>query len=128
MIIFLNGFGLVAIPRRVFYYSNRGLKIKKLEFSAARLSDEKDEIEETLKECAGKVVSLKENLNINYDAEIEKRVQIMWETISNTDEIFKTVKPSKDQQDYAKGVKLEKLSNLNYKLKKSCHEYKRANK
>eukprot|EP00340_Litonotus_pictus_P006678 CAMPEP_0170528058 /NCGR_PEP_ID=MMETSP0209-20121228/13556_1 /TAXON_ID=665100 ORGANISM="Litonotus pictus, Strain P1" /NCGR_SAMPLE_ID=MMETSP0209 /ASSEMBLY_ACC=CAM_ASM_000301 /LENGTH=257 /DNA_ID=CAMNT_0010819033 /DNA_START=20 /DNA_END=794 /DNA_ORIENTATION=+ len=126
LIIFLNGFGLVSIPRKIFNYSNINLRLKKLEYSAAQLSEEKDEFEETLRECSGRLRAIKGRLAIEDNEDISQKVAIMWETLSETDEIFKTVEPNREHLEYAKGVKNGKLTSLNQKLKKSSHEYKRA--
>lgn len=128
LIIFLNGFGLVELPKKVFRNINNEKRIKRLEYQAAQLSDEKDDFEDALKECAGKLKALKEKCLVNDNGSISNKVEIMWEILSQTDDKYLAFTPSKEHIEYANTVKEDKLSILNRNLKKACHEYTRANK
>lgn len=128
LIIFLNGFGLVSIPKKVFNYTNREQRLKRLEYQASQLSDEREDFEEVLKECSGKLKSIKNKLIFDEDAHLSTKVDIMWECLSQVDERFRAYEPNKEHVEYAKNLKKEKLSSLNKKLKKACHEFVRTNK
>jgi len=105
------------------------LRVKRLEYHAAQLSDEKEDFEETLRNCAGRLKAIKDNILINSnDEDLQFKVNIMWNSLSETDEVFKSISPNKEQQDYAKNINKSKLSSLNKKLKKACHEYNRSHK
>lgn len=118
----------MAVPKKIFDYSNKELRLRRLEYQAAQLSDERDDFEEDLKESAGRLRALKNLLPTIDDEELHNKINIMWNTLSETDTYFKNSEPNKEQQDYAKNIKAEKLPSLNKKLKKACHEYKRAEK
>lgn len=128
VIVFLNGFGLVAIPRKVFNYSNRDLRIKKLEYQAAEINEENDEYEEETKNCAGKLRALKERLILNENNDLSKKVEIMWNYLVETDEKFKSFEPNIKEVEFAKNVKADELPMLYKTLKTSCHEYIRSKK
>lgn len=131
LIIFLNGFGLVSVPKKVFYYSNTEKRIKGIEFGAAQLSEEQDDFEYSLKECAGRLKALKDDIIINDSRgeDFKEKINIMWDLLYvSGDEIFRTVTPTTENKDYAKNITSDKLPNLHYKLKKAIHEFKRTNK
>jgi hypothetical protein len=130
MIIFLNGFGLIAVPRILFNFSDKKLRIKKLEFSASGVSEEKEEMYEQVFKYIGIVKSMK-ILDKLDNTDTTSKISIMWNYILESDienECIELYSSNKEQIDRAKEF-LEtpsKLAELNRKLKKSIFEYVRS--
>ena len=127
LIIFLNGFGLVSVPRKLLNYKDKAKRIKYLEFQAAKINDELDYFTDKIKEYTCRLKAIKSKFNSNSISDFNFKVELMWNTIISTSEAFDEYEPSKEDISYAEKVTNESLIGFNYKLKKYCHEYDRAN-
>lgn len=130
MIIFLNGFGLIAVPRILFNFSDKKLRIKKLEYSAAGVLEDKEEMHEEVFKYIGIVKALKTIDKLD-NMETTNKINIMWNYILDSEienELVESYNYNKEQIDRAKEYfeNASKLSDLNRKLKKTIFEYVRS--
>lgn len=138
IIIFLNGFGLVSIPKNLLKSVDYKSKIKFIEYQASKLSDEIDDFSNSIMSISKKVKASINYLNDNNitdctninnkEYSLSKKLDIMWNLLSKFNNNFISVNITEEDINFAKNIKGEKLNSLNYKLKKLCNEHNRANK
>lgn len=66
LLVLLLGYGLVEVPRTLWYRSKTSLYLKQLYFRIAKLQGEKCDAEENLEDILGEVKSVTEKIKYNH--------------------------------------------------------------
>ena len=66
LLVLLLGYGLVAVPRSMWYRSNTSLHLKQTYFKLAKLHGEKCEAEENLEDILNEIKTIAEKIRYNH--------------------------------------------------------------